>query len=49
MKFVLYLFMCCVWFVVAKWAGLEIALATAFGWFFVELTEIKSEIGDKRS
>lgn len=48
MKFVLYLFMCFVWFVVAKWAGLEIALATAFSWVFVELTEIQSKIGDKK-
>lgn len=46
MKFVLYLFMSCVWFVVAKLAELEIALATAFSWVFVELIEIKSEIGN---
>ena len=48
MKFIFYLFMSCVWFVVAKLAGLEMALATAFGWFFVELTEIKSKIGDEK-
>lgn len=48
MKFVLYLFMSCVWFVVAKYAGLEIAFATAFGWFFLELIEIQSKIGDKK-
>lgn len=48
MKFVVYLFMFLVWFVVAKLAGLEVAFATAFGWFFVELTEIKCKIGDKK-
>ena len=47
MKFVLYLFMSCVWFVVAKYVGLEIAFATAFGLLFVELIEIQSKIGDK--
>ena len=48
MKSVLYLFMSCVWLVVAKWAGLEVAFSTAFGWFFVELIEIRSEIGGKK-
>ena len=48
MKFVLYLFMSCVWFVVGKYAGLEIAFATAFGLLFAELIEIQIKIGDKK-
>lgn len=48
MKFVLYLFMSCVWFVVAKYISLEIAFATAFGLLFVELIEIQCKIGYKK-
>lgn len=48
MKFILYLFMSFIWFVIAKLAGLEIALATAFSWVFVELTEIQSKIDVKK-
>lgn len=33
MKILLNLFMGFVWLVVAKLAGLEVAFATAFGWF----------------